>query len=176
MTEANPKTDLQPISTESVATNGVTEVTPWAEAQQQIAAEGKYWLSTINPNGTPHVMPHFGVWLDGALYFTAGPGTRKAKNLAHDPRCAITVTAKKLDIIMEGEARKITDQATLHRLAEAYDTKYGWHITVNGAAYDAPFGAPSAGQPPYELYKLTLSKVYGLGSDEPYGATRWDFA
>ena len=50
-----------------------------------------HWLATTRPDGAPHVMPVGAVWLDGAFYFTAGPATRKAKNLAHNPRCAIAL-------------------------------------------------------------------------------------
>ncbi len=167
---------FQPISAKSIATNGEANITPWAVAQQQLAAEERYWMSTLNRDGSPHVMPHFAVWLDGALYFTSSPGAQKAKNLARDPRCVISVSAQSLDIIMEGEAQKITDDTTLQRLADAYKAKYDWPITVKDHAYDAPYGAPTAGPPPYELYQVTLSKVFGLGSGEPYGATRWEFA
>src|SRR5438067_393111 len=50
-----------------------------------------YWLATVNPDGTPHVMPLGVHWVDGAFYFTAGPATRKAKNLMRDPHCVLTV-------------------------------------------------------------------------------------
>ena len=48
-----------------------------------------YWLSTVRPDGRPHVTPLLGIWLDGALYFCTGPDERKAKNLARNPRCIL---------------------------------------------------------------------------------------
>jgi hypothetical protein len=168
--------DIQPIAEESIATNNVDAITPWAEAQKQIAEAGQYWLATVQPDGHPHVMPLFGVWSEGCLYFTAGESTRKAKNLAHNPHCVLTFSGKGLDLIVEGEATKITDETKMQRVAEVYASKYDWHITVQDGAYTADYGAPSAGPPPYELYEVQLTKVFGLGMGEPYGATRWRFA
>jgi hypothetical protein len=121
-------------------------------------------------------MPVFGVWSDGALYFTSGEAARKAKNLARNPRCVITATGKSLDLIVEDKAVKVRDEARLQRVAKLYASKYGWHVTVQDGAYSADYGAPSAGLPPYELYEVRPDTVYGLGTDEPYGATRWHFS
>src|SRR5262245_20004989 len=77
------------------------------------------WLATVRPDGRPHVMPVGALWLDGVFYFTAGAGTRKAKNLAHNAQCVITVATHDFDVVMEGEAVRVTDDATLQRLADA---------------------------------------------------------
>jgi general stress protein 26 len=160
----------------SIATNEVAAVTPWAQAQKQLADTHNYWLATVRPDGRPHVMPLFAVWSDGSLYFTSNESARKAKNLALNPHCVITVAGEGLDLIVEGEAQKVRDEATLQRIADLYHAKYGWLVTVSEGAYDAPFGAPSAGLPPYELYQVDLTKAFGLGTEEPFGATRWRFA
>lgn len=47
---------------------------------------------------------------------------------------------------------------------------------VDGDAFTAPFNAPSAGPPPWYLYRLTLHTAIGVASAEPHGATRWGFA
>ncbi|MBC7870651.1 MAG: pyridoxamine 5'-phosphate oxidase family protein [Chitinophagaceae bacterium] len=166
----------QPVAEESIATNEVTAVTPWEEAREQLEEAQKYWLATVQPNGQPHVMPLFAVWSEGCLYFTAGETTRKAKNLAQSPHCVITVAGQGLDLIVEGEAVKVSDKARLQRVADVYASKYDWHITVRDGAYFAEYGAPSAGPPPYELYEIRLMKAFGLGTAEPYGATRWCFS
>ena len=165
-----------PIAEQSIATNDVAAVTPWLEAQKQLADARHYWLATVRPDGRPHMMPLFAVWLDGALHFTAGKNTRKARNLALNPHCVITAAGKGLDLIVEGEAVKVRDEATLGRVAEVYASKYGWQLTLRDGVYLADYGAPSAGPPPYELYHIQLKKAFGLGTDEPFGATRWRFS
>ncbi len=166
----------QPIAEQSIATNEVKTVSEWAEARKRLAEARSYWLASVRPDGRPHVMPLFAVWLDDALYFTAGRNTRKARNLAGNAHCVITAAGKGLDLIVEGKAMKVRDDATLQRVADVYGSKYNWRVTVHDGAYSADFGAPSAGPPPYELYEVRPTKVFGLGTDEPYGATRWRFA
>jgi hypothetical protein len=53
----------------------------------------------VHRDGRPNVVPVGVLWLDGAFSFTAGPGTRKAKNLARDPRCVITVATHDFDLV-----------------------------------------------------------------------------
>lgn len=137
-------------------------------------ARHTYWLATVRPDGRSHVMPVGVMWVDGAFYFSAGAGTRKAKNLAHDPHCVITVATHPFDVIVEGVATKVTDEAKLQRIAEVYASQ-GWAPTVRDGALYAEFSAPSAGPPPWELYEVTPETVFGMGTAEPYGATRWRF-
>ena len=166
-----------PVSEHSIATNGEAAMTSWSDAQAQLEQSQKYWLATVNTDGTPHVMPIFSVWLDGSLYFTANPATRKAQNIVENPHVVITTSGETLDLVVEGEARKITDDDTLKQVAKVYASKYDWHITPHDGAYDAPYGAPAAGLPPYELYQVHLKKVISPGSSTPpYGATRWLFS
>jgi Pyridoxamine 5'-phosphate oxidase len=120
-------------------------------------------------------MPLFGVWLDGSLFFTAGSQTRKAKDLAKNPQCVISASWPAMDLVIEGKAVRVRDRPTLARIAEAYDSKYGWPLTIRNGAFDAPYGAPSAGPPPYEPYQFTPSVAFGLSMTEPFGATRWRF-
>lgn len=132
------------------------------------------WLATVRPEGRPHVMPVGVIWLDGAWYFTAGARTRKAKNLARDPHCVITVATDRFDLVVEGEAVRVTDDAKLRRIAELY-TSQGWQVTVRDGALDAEYSPPSAGPPPWDVYEVTPATVFALGTAEPYGATRWRF-
>lgn len=165
----------QPISAKSVATNGENTVAEWLDAQAQFQQATKYWLTTINPNGKPHVMPIFSIWLDDCVYFTSNPDAQKAKNIAQNPHCVITADGKTLDVIIEGEVQRVTDKDTLEKVRQRYADKYNWPITVDGDAYTAPYAAPSAGNPPYQLYEIRLTKAFGFGTDEIYGATRWEF-
>ena len=131
-----------------------------------------HWLATTRPDGAPHVMPVGAVWFEGRFYFTSGDGTRKSRNLAQNPHCVITLAGQGLDLVLEGEATKVKDDAKLHRLAEVFASA-GWAPTVRDGAFYHEFSAPSAGPPPWELYEFTPKTVFGLATAEPYGATRW---
>lgn len=132
------------------------------------------WLATTNPNGRPHVVPLGVVWADGKAYFTSGPGTRKSKNLAQSPYCTLTVATHPFDIVVEGVAKKVTDDAILQRVAGLFAAE-GWAPTVREGGFHHEFSAPSAGPPPWYLYEVTPQTIFALGTAEPYGATRFDF-
>jgi PPOX class probable F420-dependent enzyme len=134
------------------------------------------WLATINPDGTPHVTGIGAGWVDGAFWFQTGDGTRKARNLARDPRCTVSVATRELDLVVEGEASKVTDPATVAAMAEYYAAD-GWPARVDesGEALTAEFSAPSAGPPPWYMYRLVPRAATALAIVEPGGATRWRF-
>jgi Pyridoxamine 5'-phosphate oxidase len=147
---------------------------PWPEARRRLAEGGTYWLATARPDGRPHVVPVLAVWMDGALHFSSSPAARKAKNLARSPHCVITAGTPALDLVVEGQATTVRDEATLRRLAEAYASKYQWQVTVRDGALWGE-GAPTAGPPPYHVYVITPTAAFGFGTDETFGATRWRF-
>lgn len=149
--------------------------TPWAEGLKHLAEGLWYWLATVRPDGRPHVMPVLSVWVDGAQYFVAHPKSRKAKNLALDGRCVITVGDDEAHVVLEGEASKVTEEDTLQRVAETYAKKYRWHPRPVDGAFDADYGAPTAGEPPYDVYEIVPSVAFGFGTDETFSPTRWRF-
>ena len=132
------------------------------------------WLSTANSDGSPHTVPLGTIRLDGALYFTSGDGTRKSKNLARDSRCAIVVATKDFGLVLEGAAEKVTDKATLVRVANTFG-RVGWKAAVKGEALTAEYSAPSAGPPPWYVYEMVPKVVFAFATAKPSGATRWDF-
>jgi PPOX class probable F420-dependent enzyme len=134
------------------------------------------WLATINPDGSPHVTGVGALWVDGAFWFETGETTRKARNLARDPRCTLSVATDEFDLVVEGEARKITDPPTVADLARRWAAG-GWPARVDesGQALTADYSAPSAGPPPWSVYRLTPRAATALGITEPHGATRWRF-
>jgi len=95
--------------------------TPWAEVVDVLSRSEMFWLSTVRRDGRPHVTPLPAVWLDGALRLCAGAGEQKAKNLEADPRCVLTTGTNQLrsglDVVVEGAAVRVTDEAQLQRLA-----------------------------------------------------------
>ncbi len=160
---------------------------PWTKVLERLAAglpqapgtggpdRHTCWVATVRPDGRPHVMPVGVLWADGAFYFNSGAGTRKARNLAQNQHCVITVATHGFDLVVEGEARKVTDEARLRRIADVYKSE-GWEPTVRDGALYAEYSAPSAGPPPWDVYEVTPETVFALGTAEPYGATRWRFS
>jgi nitroimidazol reductase NimA-like FMN-containing flavoprotein (pyridoxamine 5'-phosphate oxidase superfamily) len=130
------------------------------------------WLTTINPDGSPHVMPVGVVAHGGNWYFTSGPAARKTRNLARDPRCVVSVATDAFDIVLEGAAERVTDAAELSAVAKAY-ARVGWPAEVAGDAVTAEYSAPSAGPAPWYVYRVQPSTVFALGTSEPYGATKF---
>ncbi len=132
------------------------------------------FLATTRPDGRPHLAGVGAVWDDGKVYFVSGDGTRKSRNVAQNANCAIAMSFKTIDLVIEGTATKVTDDATLRRLAERF-AEGGWPAKVEDGAFTYDYSAPSAGPPPWDLYEVTPTTVFGVLSAEPGGATRWRF-
>jgi len=157
---------------------------PWSRARRQLVAATKgetarsrhlsHWLATTGPGGRPHLTAVGALWVDDRLFFTSGPRTRKGRNLARDPRCVISVSLPDLDLVVEGSARRVTDQKTLRRLARRYAAQ-GWPARATDGTLTAEYNAPSAGRPPWNLYAVTPVTAFGVATAKPYGATRWRF-
>jgi hypothetical protein len=172
-------TDREPIQVTNLDRYGYPAL-PWSRPHDQLAVEQAqrdppYVLGTTRQDGRPHAAVVGAVWYDGDLYFTSGPGTRKSRNLAANPACTVAVRLKDIDVVLEGTATRVTDRATLEELARRY-REGGWPAEVEGDAFTAPYSAPSAGPPPWRLYRFTFDTAFGVATAEPYGATRWRFS
>ncbi|NRQ38386.1 pyridoxamine 5'-phosphate oxidase family protein [Nonomuraea sp. NN258] len=156
------------------------EALPWSRARERLEIDlakmsTPSFLATVRPDGRPHSAGIGAMWVADALYFTSGPETRKSRNLAANPACTVSVRLEGIDLVLEGTASRVTDAATLDRIAGVYSDT-GWPAERSGESLTAPYSAPSAGPPPWHLYRLTLGTAVGVAWVEPYGATRWRFA
>jgi len=149
------------------------EPTPWAEVTDVLDLAELYWLSTVRADGRPHVTPLIGVWHDGAMHFTTGPLEQKYRNLEHSPKVALTTGnntwAAGLDVVVEGVAVRVTDNAELQRIADAIEAKYGgvWHFDVG----DGVFGD---GERTAAVFRIEAAKVMAFAKD-PHGHTTFRF-
>lgn len=134
------------------------------------------WLATVNEDGSPHVTGVGALWVDGFFWFETGEQTRKGKNLARDPRCALSLATADFDLAVDGQADRVTDPSTVAAMAARWNDA-GWPARVDetGRALTADFSAPSAGGPPWTVYRLAVHRATAVGTVEPGGATRWDF-
>jgi PPOX class probable F420-dependent enzyme len=133
------------------------------------------WLATVNADGSPHVTGVGALWADGCFWFETGQGTRKGRNLARDPRCTISLATKEFDLTVEGDAAVVTDPATVAAMAARWAPDWPCRVDETGLALTAEFSAPSAGPPPWHVYRLTPRAATALATVEPGGATRWRF-
>jgi nitroimidazol reductase NimA-like FMN-containing flavoprotein (pyridoxamine 5'-phosphate oxidase superfamily) len=111
--------------------------TSWENTLEAIKQAELFWISTVRADGRPHVTPLVAVWLDDALHFSTGADEQKARNLAGNPRVALTTGANDwqsgLDVVVEGEAARVTDMKQLDRLAAAWAQKWDgrWQYEVS---------------------------------------------
>jgi hypothetical protein len=151
---------------------------PWSRPRDLLTtlAERDHptYLGTTRPDGRPHAAGVGAFWHDGDIYFTSGAGTRKARNLAQNPAATIAMRLEGIDLVFEGDVTRVTDEKTLQTVA-ALAVEGGWPAEVEGGALTAPYSAPSAGPPPWDVYRFTFHTAFGVATAEPYGATRWRF-
>jgi hypothetical protein len=131
------------------------------------------WLTTINPDSSPHVTPVGVATWQGTWYFTSGPGTRKSGNLARDPRCVVSVATHPFDLVIKGVAERVIGPDELASVADAF-VREGWPAEVAGDALTAEYSAPSAGPAPWFVYRIKPSRVFAFGTSEPGGASKFE--
>lgn len=134
------------------------------------------WLATVNEDGSPHVTAVGALWVEGTFWFQTGAGTRKGRNVARDPRCSMAVSVRDADVVVEGDAVRVTDPDALARIAKAWAGD-GWpaELDPSGSGITAPFNAPSQGPPPWNVYRLEPRSATVVVATEPGGLTRFRF-
>jgi PPOX class probable F420-dependent enzyme len=139
---------------------------PWSEAERRLTVAHDYWVATVRPDGRPHVMPVWAVWLDGRLWFSSGLGSRKARNLAAEPRCTLTTDDALSPVVVDGVAERLADAGPIAAFVDAVNAKYGASVTVE-------FQDPAVNG----TYAVRPVIVIALTSGDFQGSpTRWAFA
>jgi hypothetical protein len=123
---------------------------PWSRVNDAIGTgsippEVPCFLGTVRPDGRPHAAGVGVAHYDGNLYFTSGPGTRKARNLSGNPACTLSLRLEGVDVVFEGEARRVIDHETLDRVASVF-REGGWPAESDGDAITAPYSAVTVGK------------------------------
>jgi len=137
---------------------------PWSWAEERLERARNYFVATVRPDGAPHAMPVWGIWSDGAFYFSTGGRSRKARNLAVDARCVVSPEHAEESIVLEGVAERVVDAEAIARLMAAYRRKYGT-------------GFPDPEENP--VFAVRPRVVFGIIEHDPEfsgSATRWRFA
>jgi PPOX class probable F420-dependent enzyme len=135
---------------------------PWSWAEERLAAARTYWIASVRANGAPHVAPVWALWFDDAVVFSTSPSSRKAANLARDPRVVVSVEAGDEAVIVEGAVTHVLDRARRDAYCDAYEVKYAYDMRAM----------------PDPLHVVEPRVVFGfIASDDRFAntATRWIF-
>ena len=147
--------------------------TAWSDARKALQEAETFFLSTVRPDGRPHATTLIAVWVDDALCFCTGPGEQKAKNLEQNRHCLLATGGNAmdngLDLVVEGDAVRVTDKAQLQRIADAYESKYGsdWHFEVGDGYFEHEGGNAV-------VLEVAPAKVLGFAKGT-FSQTRWRF-
>jgi nitroimidazol reductase NimA-like FMN-containing flavoprotein (pyridoxamine 5'-phosphate oxidase superfamily) len=145
--------------------------TRWEETVKVLERAELFWVSTVRADGRPHVTPVVAAWAEGAVWFSTGAGEQKFANLRANPHVVLTTGCNGwdggLDVVVEGEAVQVTDEAVLGRVAKAFTSKWDgrWQWTVAGGC----FRHEGAGEA--MVFSVTPAKVFAHAKGDPFGAT-----
>jgi hypothetical protein len=97
----------------------------WADVEARLVAATSYWLATVRPDGRPHVVPRWGVWVDGQFWYDGAPTTVHVRNLQANPACSLHLESGTEVVIVEGTSRAARAPArTLGAQISAAFSKY----------------------------------------------------
>jgi PPOX class probable F420-dependent enzyme len=149
--------------------------TGWEETRRVLEAAELFWLTTVRADGRPHVTPVVAAWADGAVCFATGAEEQKFANLRANPHVVLTTGCNRwdggLDVVVEGDAVQVTDQAALRRLAAAFTAKWDgrWQWEVSDGCFNHPGGGAAL------VFAVTPARVFAHAKGDPFGATTHRF-
>jgi len=143
-----------------------TGLLPWSWAVERLERSHDYWVATIRPDGRPHVMPVWGIWLDNAVWFSSSRASRKARNLAANPSCTVTTDNASEPVVIEGTAELLQDLTAIAAFVIKINDKYHTDYAVDF------FSAPEN-----VCFRVHPRWAFGLTESDFTGSpTRWVFA
>jgi nitroimidazol reductase NimA-like FMN-containing flavoprotein (pyridoxamine 5'-phosphate oxidase superfamily) len=150
--------------------------TGWEQTRRALAEAELFWVSTVRADGRPHVTPVVAVWAEGAIWFSTGATEQKFANMRANPHVVLTTGCNRwdggLDVVVEGEAVPVTDDAVLGRVAEAFTAKWDgrWRWIARGGCFRGDDGEGEA-----MVFSVTPAKVFAHAKGDPFGATTHRF-
>ena len=147
----------------------------WDETRQALEDAQLSWICTVRADGRPHLTPLVAVWLDGALYFTTGAGEQKAVNVRGNPHVLLLTGCHRwddgLDVVAEGDAVQVSDEALLTRLAAEWARKWDgqWQYEARDGAFWHPGGGSAL------VFEVRPAKVLAFAKGR-FGQTRYRFS
>ena len=150
--------------------------TGWEETRSVLEGAQLFWVSTVRADGRPHVTPVVAAWVDGAIWFSTGAEEQKFANLRANQHVVLTTGCNRwdggLDVVVEGEAVQVTDDAVLARVAAAFTAKWDgrWQFIARGGCFRGDDGSGEA-----MVFAVTPAKVFAHAKGDPFGATAHRF-
>jgi general stress protein 26 len=149
--------------------------TSWEETRRVLETADLFWLTSLRADGHPHATPLVAVWYEGAIYFSTGDTEQKFRNLRSNPHVLLMTGSNHwnegLDVVVEGDAIQVNDEALLTRVAQVWTTKWDgrWQYQVQGGAFDGGDGVT------IPVFAVTPSRVYAYSEGDPFSHTRHQF-
>jgi nitroimidazol reductase NimA-like FMN-containing flavoprotein (pyridoxamine 5'-phosphate oxidase superfamily) len=168
MLDSEPDAVLGPFSSPGA------RATPWASALAVLGEAEVFWLSTVRPDGRPHVTPLLAAWSLSGMCFTTGGQERKARNLERNPRCALTTGTNALtgvDVVIEGVASVVDERSGRERAVADFERKYGAHLTSPEGSWYRLGEAVIAGD--VRLYRVAPTVGFAFGKLPTSSQTRY---
>jgi general stress protein 26 len=143
----------------------------WAETARILEDAQLSWICTVRADGRPHLTPLVAVWLDDVLYFCTGESEQKAVNLRGNPHVLLLTGCARwdegLDVVAEGDAVQVTDEALLTRLAQAWARKWDgqWQFQVRDGRFEHQGGS-------VPVFAVRPAKVLAFAKGEQSAQTR----
>lgn len=170
----------QPFLDARFSSQGATP-TPWGDVVEVLQRSEIFWLATVRRDGRPHVTPLPAIWLDDALHFCTGPDEQKAHNLANNEMCVLTTGGNEflsgLDVVVEGRAVRVTEEALLHRLADMWESKLDWSFDVVDGTFrerrHEVGGEEFDGQGTAYVFAVLPAKILAFGRSGQFSQTRF---
>jgi PPOX class probable F420-dependent enzyme len=136
---------------------------PWSWAEERLSGSRNYWVVSRWPDGRPHAMPVWGLWHRASFWFSSSRGSRKARNLAADPRCVVTTEDPSEPVVVEGTAELVRDAEELATL-----------LALENAKYQTDYGIEMLDPEVNSAFRVRPSWAFGLRTDDFTGSpTRW---
>src|ERR1700724_675462 len=125
---AKPRANRPHMPGYGLPTAARTGLRPWSWAEQRVKKSHNYWITTVKPDGSPHTMVVWGLWVDGAFLFSTGSQSRKARNLAENTNCVVSTEEAHEAGIMEGKA-VFAEVPSRRDFLKKYQPKYSFDMS-----------------------------------------------
>jgi general stress protein 26 len=144
--------------------------TGWPAVREILESAPTCWLTTVRSDGRPHVTPLVAVWHGESMYFCTGADEQKAVNLRAHENVALTTGCngwqEGIDVVVEGVARRVTDDALLTELAELWATKWdgSWQFEVHDGAFEHDAGGDDRSRA--LVFEIVIAKVLSFDKED----------
>jgi PPOX class probable F420-dependent enzyme len=109
-------------------------VLPWSRVVGWLTAARNYWVCTTRPDGRPHAMPVWGLWMDGTVWFSTDPTSFKGRHLEARPDVVVHLESGDEVCVLEGTAERVLHPDQLQKFDDVYMDKYDVRPSAMGEA------------------------------------------